>query len=224
VLGPVLSAIRRWDIAASRRVTRYVANSLITQQRIGDFYGRDSVIVHPPVDVDRFGIAEPEDWFLTVSEVVRHKRIQVALEAARRAGRKLRVVGTGPDLERLRREYAGSAEFLGRVPDAELTGLYARTRALIVPNVEEFGIAAVEAQAAGRPVLAADAGGARETVIEGETGHRVPVDDPDALAAAMVDADLDRLDSELIRRNARRFSREAFRKRIREVVEETTAS
>jgi glycosyltransferase involved in cell wall biosynthesis len=219
VLGATLSAVRRWDLAASRRVTHYVANSEITRQRIGDFYGRDASIVHPPVAVERFTAGEPEDWFLTVSEVVRHKRIEVALKAARKAGRRLRVVGGGPDLERLRREYAGSAEFLGRVGDDELPGLYARARALVLANVEEFGIAAVEAQAAGRPVLAADAGGARETVIEGETGHRVPVDDVDALAAAMADADFDRMDPARIRANAERFSRAAFRERLRAEVE-----
>ena len=221
VLGATLSAIRRWDLAAAARVTHYVANSAITQRRIGDFYGREAPIVHPPVAVERFsvGAEPPEDWFLTVSEVTRHKRIEVALAAARRSGRRIRVVGTGPDLERLRREYAGSAEFLGRVGDEELTSLYARARAMVLPNVEEFGIAAVEAQAAGRPVLAVDAGGARETVVEGETGHRVPVDDVEALAEAMADGDFDRMDPLRIRANAERFSRERFRERLAAEVE-----
>lgn len=222
-LGATLSAIRRWDLAASQRVTHYIANSEITRARIADFYGRDSVIVHPPVAVERFAPSgDVEDWFLTVSEVTRHKRIEVALQAARRAGRRVRVVGTGPDLERLRREYAGSAEFLGRVGDDELPGLYARARALVLPNVEEFGIAAVEAQAAGRPVLAVDAGGARETVVEGETGHRVAVDDVAALAEAMADADFERMDPARIRANAERFSREAFRERLRAEVEQAS--
>jgi glycosyltransferase involved in cell wall biosynthesis len=221
VLAGTLSAIRRWDVRAAARVTHYVANSRITQERIAEFYGREAPIVHPPVAVERFAVAgePPEDWFLTVSEVTRHKRIEVALAAARRAGQRIRVVGTGPDLERLRREYAGSAEFLGRVGDEELTSLYARTRAMVLPNVEEFGIAAVEAQAAGRPVLAVDAGGARETVVEGETGHRVPVDDVEALAAAMADGDFDHMDPVRIRANAERFSRERFRERLRAEVE-----
>jgi glycosyltransferase involved in cell wall biosynthesis len=210
--------VRRWDLEASRRVTHYVANSAITQQRIHDFYGRESSVVHPPVAVERFAPGEPEDWFLTVSEVVRHKRIHVALEAARRAGRRIKVVGTGPDLPRLQREYDGHAEFLGRVSDEELAGLYPRARALVVANVEEFGIAGVEAQAAGRPVLAADAGGARETVLEGETGHRVPVDDVGALAEAMADADLDRFDTARIVENAARFSVESFQRKLRAEV------
>jgi glycosyltransferase involved in cell wall biosynthesis len=215
----VLDRIRDWDLEASTRVTRYVANSEITRQRIQDFYGRDAEVVHPPVAVHRFAPAEPEDWFLTVSEVVRHKRIEVALEAARRAGRMLKVVGTGPDLERLQSEYSGHAEFLGRVTDNELADLYPRARAFVMANVEEFGIAGVEAQAAGRPVLAADAGGARETVVEGETGHRVPVDDVEALASAMADADLDALDPARIVANAARFSVESFQSRLRAEVD-----
>jgi glycosyltransferase involved in cell wall biosynthesis len=219
----VLDRVRRWDVEASERVTRYVANSEITRGRIHEFYERDSVVVHPPVDVDRFAPAAPQDWFLTVTEVVRHKRVEVALEAARRAGAHIKVVGTGPDLDRLKHTYGDRAEFLGRVDDAALAGLYARARALVVANVEEFGITAVEAQAAGRPVLAADGGGARETVIEGETGHRLPVGDVDALAEAMADADLDRFEPERLVANARRFSLELFRRRMRAEVERALA-
>src|SRR3712207_3910754 len=134
-----------------------------------------------------------------------------------------RSVGTGPDLPRLQREYDGHAEFLGRVSDEELARLYPRARALVMANVEEFGIAGVEAQAAGRPGLAADAGGARETVVEGETGHRVPVDDVAALAEAMADADLDALDSARIVRNAARFSVESFQRRLRGEVARAVA-
>jgi glycosyltransferase involved in cell wall biosynthesis len=224
VLRLLLDHIRRWDLEASRRVTHYVANSAITQQRIHDFYGRESIVIHPPVEIHRFTRAEPEDWFLTVSELVRHKRIHVALEAARRAGRPIKVVGTGPDLPGLRRDYGGGAEFLGRVSDEELARLYSRARALVMANVEEFGIAGVEAQAAGRPVLAADAGGARETVIEGETGHRFPTDDVDALAAAMVDGGLDRFDPDRIVANAERFSVAAFTAQLRREVDRAVAA
>jgi glycosyltransferase involved in cell wall biosynthesis len=220
----LLEHVRRWDVQASGRVTHYVANSVITQRRIEDFYGRESVVIHPPVEVHRFTRAEPEDWFLSVSELVRHKRTHVALEAARRAGQPIKVVGTGPDMPRLRREYAGDAEFLGRVSDDELAQLYPRARALVMASVEEFGIAAVEAQAAGRPVLAADAGGARETVIEGRTGHRFPVDDVDALAAAMVDPALDRFDSDCTAANAQRFSVADFTTRLRREVDRVFAA
>jgi NTE family protein len=154
-------------------VTHYVANSQITRQRIQRLWERDSVVVHPPVEADRFEIGTPEDFFLMVMELVRHKRVELALEAANRAGKPIKVVGTGPDLERLQGLHGDHAEFLGRVDDAGLT-LYSRALGLIVPNVEEFGIAAVEAQAAGRLVVAVNAGGARETVIDGTTGVLVP--------------------------------------------------
>jgi glycosyltransferase involved in cell wall biosynthesis len=220
----VQKRIRAWDVAASRGVTHYIANSRITQERIHDFWGRESTVIHPPVDVERFRPAEPEDWFLMVGEVVRHKRVEVALEAAKRAGRRMKVVGEGPDLERLRIRYDGTAEFLGRVGDDELAGLYGRARALVMPNVEEFGIAGVEAQAAGRPVLAADAGGATETVVEGETGHRIPVDDVDAFAEALSYADFGALKPDTIIANARRFSAATFRARMRAEVDRVQPS
>jgi glycosyltransferase involved in cell wall biosynthesis len=176
------------------------------------------------VAVDRFAPGTPEDWYLTVSEVVLHKRIEVALQAARRSGSKLKVVGTGPDLPRLQREYAGHAEFLGRVSDEELRTLYPRARALVMANVEEFGIAGVEAQAAGRPVLAADAGGARETVVDGVTGHRVRPDDVEALAEAMAHADIDRLDPAAIVANAERFSVQRFQEQLRAEVGRAAAA
>src|SRR5205085_6008483 len=136
---------------------------------------------HPPVQIERFSRGRPEDFLLVVTELVRHKRVDVALEAARRAGRPIKVVGTGPELDQLRARYDTNAEFLGRISDSDLNELYGRALALIVPGTEEFGIAAVEAQSAGRPVVAADAGGVRETVVDGETGVLLPPGDTEAL-------------------------------------------
>ena len=215
--------MRAWDLEASKRVTHYVANSQITRDRIQQTYGRDSVIVHPPVEVNRFQIGEPEDFMLVVMELVRHKRVELALEAAKRAGRPIKVVGTGPDLERLQALHGDHAEFLGRVNDAGLTQLYSRAAALIVPNVEEFGIAAVEAQAAGRPVVAVNAGGVRETVIDGTTGVLVPVDDLDALTEALRETDFARFSPEEIRAHAHGFSTEAFQQRFTAEVERLAA-
>ncbi len=219
VIRRSLSRIRKWDLEASRRVTHYVAISELTRERIRRFYGRDASIVHPPVDVERFSPGEPGDYFLVVTEILPHKRVQNALEAARRAKLPIKVVGGGPDLPRLTREYGHSAEFLGRLSDEALVDVYRGARALVLPNVEEFGIAAVEAQSAGHPVLAVDAGGARETVVRGVTGERVPPDDVDALAEAMREVDWEGFDQHRIREHAMRFSREEFKRRFREEIE-----
>ena len=221
-LDLVLRGIRRWDRRAAAGVDHYIANSRITQERIGRFYGRDAPIVHPPVDISRFTPGEPEDWFLVVSELVAHKRIDSAIEAARRGGARVKVVGSGPEEARLARRYQGAVELLGRVDDAHLSLLYARARAVIVPNEEEFGIVAVEAQAAGRPVVGLNAGGTRETVIDGRTGVLVDAATPEALAEALSDVDFDRFDPAEAVENASRFSTEVFRERLVAEVERLT--
>jgi glycosyltransferase involved in cell wall biosynthesis len=213
-----LGRIRNWDVAASRRVDHYIAISELSRQRIEQYWDREASIVHPPVDVERFSPRSHEDFLLVVTELVPHKQVGLALEGARRANRPIKVVGTGPEYSRLARAYSGSAEFLGRIADHELADLYARALALVVPNVEEFGIAAVEAQAAGRPVVAVDGGGVRETVIPGETGVLVPPRDVDALAEAMRETDFERFSPQRVVANAARFSPTEFKRRLRAQV------
>jgi glycosyltransferase involved in cell wall biosynthesis len=149
-----------------------------------------------------------------VGEVTAHKRVDLALEAARRAGKPIKVVGDGPSLPDLQARYGEQAEFLGRVGDRRLSELMPRARALVVANVEEFGIAAVESQAAGRPVLGPDRGGTRETVVDGLTGVLYLAGDLDALTEAMRHVDFDRFDPGTIRRHALGFSSEVFRRRL----------
>lgn len=219
VLGWELDRIRKWDLEASKRVTHYVANGKITQQRIADCYGRDSTVIHPPVETRRFEIGAPEDYFLFVGEVVRHKRVEVALEAAKLAGKKIRVVGEGPDRARLEAEYDGTASFYGRVGDRELAEIYAGALAVIVPNIEEFGIVPVECQAAGRPVVALKRGGATETVIDGSTGVLVDAEGPEAFAEVLREVDFTRFDPSVARAQADKFSAETFKTRITEFVQ-----
>ena len=209
-----LARSRRWDRRVAQRVTHYVANSELSRERIARYFGREASIVHPPVEVDRFTIGEPEDYFLLVCELVRHKQVDVALEAVRRIGGRVRVVGAGPDLPRLRTCFAGTAEFVGRVEDEGLAALYRGALATIVPNVEEFGIVAVESQAAGRPVVAADAGGARETVLDGVTGVLTPPGDVVALAEALRETAWRGFDPAAARAQADRFAPQAFRERF----------
>jgi glycosyltransferase involved in cell wall biosynthesis len=213
-LRRLLAKLRRWDVKASGRVSHYIAISQMTRERIRSIWNREASVVHPPVEVDRFAIGSPEDYFLVVTELVRHKRVELALEAARRAGRRIKVVGGGPELEELQHAYGGSAEFLGRVDDEELRSLYAGALALVLPGVEEFGIAAVEAQAAGRPVIAAAAGGVLETVIPGRTGVFVPPGDVDELARAMRETPFDSFDPQLVAAHAGLFSVGAFKRRL----------
>jgi glycosyltransferase involved in cell wall biosynthesis len=217
-----LARMRRWDVSASRRVDSYVANSQLTRDRIKRFYGREATIIHPPVETHRFTVGAPGDSLLVVCELVAHKRVQVALEAARRAGAPIRVVGSGPDHAALEEAYP-EATFLGRVDDATLAELYASARALVIANIEEFGITAVEAQASGRPVIAAAAGGALETVLDGVTGRLARPDDVGSFVQAI--KSLDELDFEPARavENAERFSVSAFRSRLAEHIVETLA-
>jgi glycosyltransferase involved in cell wall biosynthesis len=223
VINMLLDRIKRWDISAANRVTHYIANSKITQKRIAENYGRDSIVINPPVNIERFGPPqEPENFFLFVGEVVSHKRVDVAIEAAHRAGVKIKIVGDGPERKRLSVKYEATADFLGRVTDKQLDTLYARARALVVPNVEEFGIAAVEAQAAGRPVLAMDRGGTAETVKHGLTGILVRDGSVDEFAEMMATTDFADFDSAHIVIHAQQFSADRFRHEIADFVSSHT--
>ena len=180
---------RQWDWIAAQRTDRYVANSQITQARIRTYFGREAAVVHPPVDTERFAPGAVGEHYVVVSELMAHKQIDVAIEAFNRLGRPLVVIGDGPDYRRLKRQAAPTIQFAGRLPDGDVAE---RARsgagALIVTSVEEFGIAAVESQAAGRPVIAKRGGGALETVIDGVTGCFWS-GGPDELAAAVLGFD-----------------------------------
>jgi glycosyltransferase involved in cell wall biosynthesis len=217
LLRGLLAWMRRWDVAASTRVDAYIANSELTRERIRRFYNREAPIVHPPVQTERFTPGEPGDALLVVSEIVRHKRVHIALEAARRARVPIRVVGSGPDHAALKAAHP-EAEFLGRVDDEDLAKLYASARAVIVPSLEEFGITAVEAQAAGRPVIAARAGGALETVLDGQTGSLAVLDDVAAFTEAIEGIDALDFDPARAVANAERFSVAVFQERIAEQI------
>ncbi len=214
-----LRRMRAWDRAASARVDAYIAISEFSRERIKRHYGRDAAVIHPPVETHRFAPGEPGDSLLVVSELLRHKRLRLALEAARRARTPIRVVGSGPHHDELRDAYP-EAEFLGRVSDADVAALYASSRAVLVPSIEEFGITAVEAQASGRPVIAAAAGGALETVLDGHTGWLARLDDVDSFVAAIARIDELDFDPALAVRNAERFSVGAFARRLSSHVAE----
>jgi glycosyltransferase involved in cell wall biosynthesis len=164
LMAPLANYLRLWDYATAARVDQFVANSENVRRRIAKTYRRDSEVIHPPVAIDSFYWKEPQDYFLIVSELVSYKRIDMAVRLFSRTGRRLRIVGDGPEYRELRRKSAENVEFCGRVSDEELRGLYARCRALVMPGEEDFGINAVEALASGKPVIALGRGGALESV------------------------------------------------------------
>lgn len=210
VLGRVLADWRQWDREVSVEVDRYIANGAITRERIARCFGRSSGLVHPPVDVGRFQPGDRGNAFVVLSELMPHKRIDLTVQACSRLGRGLTVIGDGPDLERLRSFAGPDVEFTGRIPDAEVADRLAGSAALIQCATEEFGIASVEAQAAGIPVLALGQGGALETVEPGLTGEHFERPELDCLVDALERFDPDRYGAEACREQAAKFSRSAF--------------
>jgi glycosyltransferase involved in cell wall biosynthesis len=200
---------RQWDWIAAQRVNRYVTNSRTTQARIRAYFGRESTVVHPPVDTSRFSPGRPSDNYLVLSELMPHKRIDMAVHAFNEMKRPLLIVGDGPDMRRLRRLAGPTVTFAGRVPDDEAARLLQTSRALIVTAAEEFGIAAVEAQAAGRPAIAPSRGGALETVRDGVTG-RLWDGGVAELVSAVKGFDVDAVDPAACVDNARRFDTTVF--------------
>ncbi|MBX5442390.1 MAG: glycosyltransferase [Solirubrobacteraceae bacterium] len=219
-LRVVFQRWRQWDWIAAQRVDRYIANSETTRRRIRRYFGRESVVVYPPVETSRFKPGPVADYYVVLSELMPHKRIHLAVEAFNRLRLPLIVIGNGPDARRLRRMAGPTITFTGRVSDERAAELLSAARALIVTATEEFGIAAVEAQAAGRPVIALAEGGVRETVQEGVTGTFYDTPDPDALAEAVLGFDALGADPAACVANADRFDVAHFRHAIRRVVAE----
>jgi len=223
-LGAVLQRWRQWDWIAAQRVDRYIANSETTRRRIARYFTRDAEVVYPPVEVDRFTPGVVGDHYAVLSELMPHKRIELAVQAFTQLRRPLVVIGDGPDAKRLQRMAGPTIRFTGRVSDAEVARLLATSRALVVTATEEFGIAAVEAQAAGRPVVALDEGGVTESVQEGRTGVFYEQATPAALIAAVTAFDPLSIDPADCVANAHRFGLEAFAQEIRANVDQALAS
>ena len=216
----VMARLARWDRDTADRVDHYVTNSQYVAGRIGRYYNREAIVVHPPVDTEFFrpSAVDPEPFALVVSALVPYKRIDLAIEACRIAGVPLTIAGDGPDRAALERSGDGSTTFLGRVSDSDLRDLYQRASVVLLPGEEDFGIVPVEAQACGRPVVALRRGGATETVIDGETGRLVDAADPNDFADAIRRVLDSRFDPQVIRRHAERFSRARFGDEIEALV------
>ncbi len=221
LLTPFLYSLRLWDKAAADRVEHFVAISETVQQRIRKFYRREAVVIHPPVDIGRFRVqAGHDDYFLIVSRLIPYKRIDLAVEAFNMLGLPLRIIGDGRDRARLEAMANANIEFLGRLPDQQVGEYLSQCRAFVFPGEEDFGIAPLEAQAAGRPVIAYAGGGALETVVEGVTGLFFRQSAAESLAEAVSIFDADAFDSATIRRYAQGFDKETFKSKLRAFVDE----
>ncbi|MFH1583167.1 MAG: glycosyltransferase [Candidatus Falkowbacteria bacterium] len=222
VISLVLNYIRMWDKLAADRVDSYIANSRFVAGRIKKYYKRESVIIYPPVEIEKFKIsAEAGDYFLIGGRLAPYKRVDIVIEACKKLGKKLKIYGDGVDLERLKKMAKGysNIEFLGWVDDAVKAELYSHCLAFIYPQEEDFGITAVEAMASGRPVIAYKRGGAMETVVDGITGVFFNEQTPASLVEAINNFDNSKFNPEIIKQHAEKFSVEKFKGSVKELID-----
>jgi glycosyltransferase involved in cell wall biosynthesis len=237
-IGPLARRLLPIGTAWLRHVDRkraagpdlFVANSSFVAGRVMQAYGRSSRVIHPPVDIARLIGTErdPGEGYLVFGRLVPYKRVDVAIEACARLGRKLIVAGTGRDLDRLRRMAPPSTEFVGHVPEDRLPALFGRARALLFPGVEDFGMVPVEAQATGAPVIAYGVGGVLDSVIDGRTGVLYDDGSVDGLCRAMLRFESLSLEERELRSNAARFGPDqfaaAFEKLLSEVADRVNSA
>lgn len=218
-LRPVVGLARRWDRAAARRADLYIAISKVVRDRIKLRYGIEAPVVYPPVDVDRFEPRERGERLLVVSRLLPYKRIDLVVEVATKAGIGLDVVGTGPSLDDLKRRAGPTVEFHGRLEDNEIKRLMEGCRAFCLPGKEDFGITPIEANAAGKPVVAFGAGGALETIQDGVSGCFFSQQEGDHVLDAINRCDRIDTSPEAIAHIARRFSSQTFRRHLMNVLQ-----
>jgi glycosyltransferase involved in cell wall biosynthesis len=220
LLEILIRALRRWDEGAARQPDHFVANSRVVAERIRLLYGRAAEVIHPPIDVSRFRPSpEQDDYYLVLSRLISYKRIDLAVRACTLLGRKLLVLGAGPDRPSLEAIAGPTVRFLGRVSDADVEYLIARCRALLFPGEEDFGMAPLEAAAAGRPTIAYRAGGALETIIDDSTGLFFDSQTPEDLGDAIERFERRDWSPEHLRRHSENFNVDVFRQRFREFLD-----
>jgi glycosyltransferase involved in cell wall biosynthesis len=223
-LRPFAAAVRTWDRRAARRADLYIANSKVVAQRILRQYGARAPVVYPPVDSNRFTPRPRGERLLVVSRLLPYKRVDAIVDVASRTGIGLDVVGTGPALDELRRRAGPTVTFHGWLPDEDVTNLFETCRAFCLAGSEDFGITPVEANAAGKPVIAFSSGGALETIEDGVTGVFFDRHDPTSVLDAIRRADRIETPPEKIAAAAQRFSRRVFELRLQTVLEDALAA
>ena len=225
--GAVLRYLQHWDRKTAGRVNQFVANSTTVRRRIQQFYGREALVIHPPVECEQFAISKHiGEFYLIVGNLMAYKRIELAMEACRQANRRLIIIGDGPEGRRLRAAGTKGIDFLGYQPDEVVADYMSRCLAFLMPGEEDFGITAVEAQAAGRPVIALAKGGALDSIkglgeAEQPTGVLFDQDNPSAMANAMAafEHNTERFVPEHIRQHALTFDSSVFLQKFTELVQ-----
>lgn len=213
--------MRIWDVASSNRVDYFIANSTEVQKRIKKHYKRDSVVINPPVRCNMFNISETDgDYYLVLSRLVGYKRFELAVQACSELGKKLVVIGEGPEKEKLEKLANENVTFLGRQPDEVVKKYMSECKALLFPGEEDFGIVPVEAQSSGRPVIAYGKGGVLDSVIDGKTGVFFKEQTVESLKEAINKFETMKFDKEEIRKHALEFDESVFQEKIRKFVEE----
>jgi glycosyltransferase involved in cell wall biosynthesis len=226
LMRPAMAAMARWDAGTAGRVDRFLSNSQYVAGRIRRYYNREATVVYPPVDTEFFRPdgSRADSFLLIVSALVPYKRLELAIHACRAVGASLKIVGDGPERAHLQRLAGPGVEFLGRVDVCELRALYQRAAALVLPGEEDFGMAPVEAQACGRPVVALARGGAVESIDDGETGVLVTEPTVEAFADGLARLWRQRFDGVVIRERALRFSPGRFAAGVTQAVDELMSS
>lgn len=219
LLPLVISHLKAWDLRTANNPSHYIANSSVVAERIRRYYGRESTIIFPPVDIDRFSFScSKGDYYLVVSRLNPYKRIDLVVETFNDLRIPLYIVGDGPDRKILERMANSNIKFLGRRSDEEVALLYAECRGLVFPGEEDFGITPLEANAAGSPVIAYQAGGALDTVIDEVSGIFFKEQTVASLKQAVLRCDSHRWDRERLRHNAMRFRPSVFTESLRSLL------
>ena len=220
---PIVDYLKGWDKVAAQRPDFYLAISQEVQQRIKKYYQRESEIIYPPLDIKKWQAGKRttnKSFFLVVSRLVPYKRVDIVVKAFNQLGWPLKIIGLGSEMEELKRISKSNIEFLGQLTDQELLSYYQDCRALIFPQVEDFGLVPLEAQSCGKPVVAFRGGGALETVIDKKTGTFFYPQTTKALIKKLKEFKINDYRAEDCRENAERFDKEIFKKKFRQLVEE----
>jgi len=217
----IMNYIRIWDRISVDRVDRLIANSNFVSKRIKKYYKRDCIVIHPPVDIDKFYISQERgDYFLMVGRLLAYKRHDIAIMAFNRLGIKLKIIGRGPEMKKLKKIAGPNIEFLGRVSDSKIAEYYSKCQAFIFPQEEDFGIVAIEAMASGRPIIAYRSGDIAENVTEDNFGIFFENQTPEDIIQAVKKFKNKDYDPALIRENSKRFDKSIFKAKIKQYVEQ----